>query len=636
MIRLIFGGYCLALLAMFIGAAVQADQPDPSAPVDTLRNVPLPTYLDIEIARATAEAHRQAMIDGILQSIIIDKIVYPTPQEYVDYNDDGLLDLVRIEVDGIAYVYLNSGTNENPIYTKAIKYEGDQTIVDKLIQAKQDQQTRQRDVTTTSVDSWVELNYDRFDVFIEQEYYNNNQADLDLFFDQFEPRFNLLEQTTGWSSETFYDSKLRIELEGVDYACYGGYAGSGEVNLRLSDPLYMQGCQNPYYIDGTFYWDNPGELGDWWPYMGITIHEATHAINPNPILFRRWLTEGFGRYYEHNIILDYGDINQETTDIYIYQGDSQHNWEDYINNDYHDNCTAGCFIEPEAEIQNSRGYSITAWMFTMLKEDYSLDWEKFYNLMSTNYETLDKSYNINPGYRSIQTDMVVIDMFGRALDMDFNEIKTVFQYDGPEGPGWGVRQWVATDWYADLTPGLSFSNATPNSGQTIDLIATVYNNGDTDANDFSVRFYEGVTLLDEQIISVPANSSLLVTSPYTGSEGLHTFSVFVDEDNIKMETDETNNETSESVTFVPCCDGRVGDANGSGADEPTIGDISTLIDAKFISGSCVGTLDCFAEADINQSGGLAPACDDITIGDISFLIDYLFITGPILGLPDCL
>ena len=61
-----------------------------------------------------------------------------------------------------------------------------------------------------------------------------------------------------------------------------------------------------------------------------------------------------------------------------------------------------------------------------------------------------------------------------------------------------------------------------------------------------------------------------------------------------------------------------------------------MIDAKFISGSCDGTIVCLTEADINQTGLLAAVCDDITIGDISILIDYLFITGPSLGLPDCL
>ena len=85
-----------------------------------------------------------------------------------------------------------------------------------------------------------------------------------------------------------------------------------------------------------------------------------------------------------------------------------------------------------------------------------------------------------------------------------------------------------------------------------------------------------------------------------------------------------------------CCHIRVGNANGIGGDEPTIGDVSAMIDAKFITGTCVGILDCLAEADINQSGGHNPNCDDITISDISILIDYLFITGESLGLPICL
>lgn len=64
-----------------------------------------------------------------------------------------------------------------------------------------------------------------------------------------------------------------------------------------------------------------------------------------------------------------------------------------------------------------------------------------------------------------------------------------------------------------------------------------------------------------------------------------------------------------------------------GEDEPTIGDVSVMIDAKFITGTCDGILDCMDEADINQSGGASPDCEDVTIGDISILIDYLFIIG---------
>lgn len=81
--------------------------------------------------------------------------------------------------------------------------------------------------------------------------------------------------------------------------------------------------------------------------------------------------------------------------------------------------------------------------------------------------------------------------------------------------------------------------------------------------------------------------------------------------------------------LVPCC---LGDANRSGG-EPTIGDVSVLIDAKFISGTCNHL--CLVAADINRSGGGSPNCDDITIGDISALIDCLFISGDIAPCYSC-
>ncbi len=90
------------------------------------------------------------------------------------------------------------------------------------------------------------------------------------------------------------------------------------------------------------------------------------------------------------------------------------------------------------------------------------------------------------------------------------------------------------------------------------------------------------------------------------------------------------------VYGVECCAHHVGDANGLGGDEPTIGDVSIMIDAKFLTGACLNIIECLTEADVNQSGGPEPTCDDVTIGDISILIDYLFITGPSINLLECL
>jgi len=78
-----------------------------------------------------------------------------------------------------------------------------------------------------------------------------------------------------------------------------------------------------------------------------------------------------------------------------------------------------------------------------------------------------------------------------------------------------------------------------------------------------------------------------------------------------------------------CCIGSVGNANGSADEEPTIGDISAIIDHLFISGA---ELPCYPEADMNLSGSPDPVADDITIGDVSLLIDYLFITQSPLSL----
>ena len=84
---------------------------------------------------------------------------------------------------------------------------------------------------------------------------------------------------------------------------------------------------------------------------------------------------------------------------------------------------------------------------------------------------------------------------------------------------------------------------------------------------------------------------------------------------------------------APCCVGRVGDVNGSGGDEPTIGDINRLIELLFIYVD--QPIECIEEADVNGSGGSSPTESDITVGDISRLIDYLFVTGSSIGLPLC-
>ncbi|MEW5795169.1 MAG: trypsin-like peptidase domain-containing protein [Candidatus Zixiibacteriota bacterium] len=77
-----------------------------------------------------------------------------------------------------------------------------------------------------------------------------------------------------------------------------------------------------------------------------------------------------------------------------------------------------------------------------------------------------------------------------------------------------------------------------------------------------------------------------------------------------------------------CCVGMVGDANNSGGDAPTIGDVTAMIDYLFLGGA---PLACLQEGDINQSGGRYPVFEDLSIGDITTLIDHLFISGAALS-----
>jgi hypothetical protein len=93
-------------------------------------------------------------------------------------------------------------------------------------------------------------------------------------------------------------------------------------------------------------------------------------------------------------------------------------------------------------------------------------------------------------------------------------------------------------------------------------------------------------------------------------------------------------ETCCSPTIVPsCCILGVGNVDGSFDNEPTIADISAMINMLYITGEQVS---CLAEADINQSGGCTPTRADISLGDIAALIAYVFIDNPAVALPECL
>jgi len=474
-------------------------------------------------------------------------------------------------------------------------------------------------ITDPKSKDWVNLsdNYNRFNLYIEPNYYANNTDELNLLFDRFEPRFELLESLTGWSSEEFYNEKLDIYVESA-INCGWGRAFPGEAQIFLREDLSNpDGCKGKYYIDGIGYYDlNPGQLGDHWKYMALALHESLHSINPLPIYPRDWLTEGWSEYYQLNILSTYEfegipDINQETADHYLYVGyvaPAYYSWELYIANDYHDTSPY------QREIQESEGYDITAWMFSMLRDNYNLLWENFYSIVDNNPETLDESMVLGDYY----TDTHIIDLFERATGF---EMEPVFRYDGPSGPGWGVRQWESLDWYADIVPVLSVSDANPIPGQSISLNATIYNYGDVGLNNVNVRFYSEIAgesrqIISEQTINVNANSFTKIDVPFSSStEGSYVLSVVVDEEDLKIESDNSNNEDSETVTFAYMC----GDAN---ADKKVdVGDVVYLINYLYKNG---------AAPLCNPIERCGDASNDgiVDVGDVVYLINYLYKNGP--------
>lgn len=448
--------------------------------------------------------------------------------------------------------------------------------------------------------NWIPVgSYSRFNLFVDEPYLLANETALLDYFAKFVPRLNLLETVTGWSAEKSYGTKLKIYVY-ESTGCYGGRGDPADTELSFSNPMYMPGCLQ---------WGESEELGNTWRYMALALHEVTHSICPEPISKRHWLSEGWAKYNEYNILVEYGDMSQTTADNYILTGGSYYDWNDYVANDYHDNSPN------QYEIQSSAGYEIPASMFTMLRNIYGLNWADFHTILNNNPETLTMAFVLGGGgVFSYYTDTFIIYLFGRALGKSFAEIQAIFRYDGPGGPGWGVRIWESIDWLADMSPTFSFSNYNPKAGDNVEISALIHNYN-VILQDVSIRFYVDDELIDDQTVAIGIGAPTPVSTNFTRTAGTYTVRVVADKEDIKVETDETNNEAIDDITFGFQC----GDLDGK--LNTNILDIVYLINYKYKYGPrpvCEPITIC---ADVNSDRL-------INILDIVFLINYKYKDGP--------
>lgn len=95
---------------------------------------------------------------------------------------------------------------------------------------------------------------------------------------------------------------------------------------------------------------------------------------------------------------------------------------------------------------------------------------------------------------------------------------------------------------------VSYNPKKLNSGKAATVTVKVYNQGEVNVENVTIRFYEGGTILGtERLSRMPANSNKTATFTWVPQKGKHGIQFKVDPDNTLVETDEKNNQIKESV-----------------------------------------------------------------------------------------
>ena len=123
---------------------------------------------------------------------------------------------------------------------------------------------------------------------------------------------------------------------------------------------------------------------------------------------------------------------------------------------------------------------------------------------------------------------------------------------------------------------ISFTPASPTEGDSVSITAIIHNIGGADANNFTVSFFDGTSLIGNDTISVNANSTSSASTTWTSVAGNHIIRVVADSGDAIVESDETNNEANKTITVKERAVYRPG--GGGGAPRDSDGDGYSDID----------------------------------------------------------
>ena len=98
----------------------------------------------------------------------------------------------------------------------------------------------------------------------------------------------------------------------------------------------------------------------------------------------------------------------------------------------------------------------------------------------------------------------------------------------------------------DLTVELSFDGKM-SEWEDVRIDAIIRNLGETDANNFTVKFCDGDYVIETRTVSLGGGERREISTIWNATAGDHTIEVVVDSEHVIAESDETNNEMSKAV-----------------------------------------------------------------------------------------